>query len=61
VPVFDEEKMRDLMADMMEEYRGRWLEEDEVRQHELVQEMCHEICAEMVTENINHVNERAAE
>jgi hypothetical protein len=31
VPVFDEEKTKDLIADMMEEYRGHWLEEDEVR------------------------------
>lgn len=31
VPVFDEEKTRELMAEMMEEYRGHWLEEDEAR------------------------------
>lgn len=61
VPVFDEEKTRELMAEMLEEYRGHWLEEDELRQHELVQELCHEICTEIVAENIHHVNERVAE
>ena len=61
VPVFDEEKTRDLITAMLEESRGQWLEEDEARQQELVLELAHEVCAEMVTENINYVNERAAE
>jgi len=36
VPVFDEEKTRELIPEMMEEYRGHWLEEDEAKQQELV-------------------------
>jgi hypothetical protein len=60
VPVFDEEKTRDLITEMLEESRGHWLEEDEARQQEVVLELAHEVCAEMVAENIHYVDERAA-
>ena len=60
MPVFDEEKTRDLITEMLEESRGHWLEEDEARQQELVMDLAHEVCAEMVAENIHYVDERAA-
>ena len=36
MPVFDEEATRELIAEMLEEYRGHWLAEDEARYQELI-------------------------